>query len=162
MNNHSDFENATHLFFDKQSVAECNLTHLQILSSPIAKIEAVNSDHAAQVTSSDDAGGLDSVIYISKHSKVMLTSNLWQQTGLCNGATGTVQDIISHVGHVHFALIRLQRLTKFMFAFAFFFFFFFFFFCFFVILFYVGTHLARGYSSGDPRNYYEYTQHNHR
>ena len=32
----------------------------------------------------------------------------------------------------------------------------------FVILFYVGTHLARGYSSGDPRNYYEYTQHNHK
>ena len=94
VNNHSDFENATHLFFDEQSVAECNLTHLQRLSSSIAKIEAVNSDHAAQVTSSDDAGGLDSVIYISKHSKVMLTSNLWQQTGLCNGATGTVQDII--------------------------------------------------------------------
>ena len=31
-----------------------------------------------------------------------------------------------------------------------------------VTLFYVGTHLARGYSSGDPRNYYEYTQHNHK
>ena len=28
----------------------------------------------------------------------------------------------------------------------------------FVIFFYVGTHLARGYSSGDPRNYYKYTQ----
>ena len=27
----------------------------------------------------------------------------------------------------------------------------------FVILFYVGTHLARGYSSGDPRNHYRYT-----
>ena len=36
----------------------------------------------------------------------------------------------------------------------------------FVLLFYVGTHLARGYSSGDPRNHYNthtysYTQHNH-
>ena len=27
----------------------------------------------------------------------------------------------------------------------------------FVLLFYVGTHLARGYSSGDPRNHYRYT-----
>ena len=38
-------------------------------------------------------------------------------------------------------------------------------FCFFfafVILFYVGTHLARGYSSGDPRNHYKHTQHNHK
>ena len=26
--------------------------------------------------------------------------------------------LVPHVGHVHFALIRLQRLTKFMFAFA--------------------------------------------
>jgi ATP-dependent DNA helicase PIF1 len=67
---------------------------LQKLGNPIAKIEAVNSDHAARMTTSDEAGGLDSVIYISKHSKVMLTSNLWQQTGLCNGATGTVKDIL--------------------------------------------------------------------
>ena len=37
---------------------------------------------------------------------------------------------------------------------------------FFILLFYVGTHLARGYSSGDSRNHYNahtysYTQHNH-
>ena len=31
----------------------------------------------------------------------------------------------------------------------------------FVIIFYVGFHLARGYSSGDPHNHYKYTQHNH-
>ena len=92
--NCSDFDNATYLFFDKQSVAECNLKYLQKLGNPIAKIEAVNSDHVAQVTTPDEAGGLDSVIYISKHSKVMLTSNLWQQAGLCNGATGIVYDIL--------------------------------------------------------------------
>ena len=94
VSNLSDFNNATHLFFDKLSVAECNLRYLQTLNTPVAKIEAVNSDHTAQVTTSDEAGGLDSVVYIAKHSKVMLTSNLWQQTGLCNGATGIVQDII--------------------------------------------------------------------
>ena len=36
------------------------------------------------------------------------------ESRLANGLRSTV----SHVGHVHFALIRLQRLTKFMFAFA--------------------------------------------
>ena len=53
----------------------------------------MNSDHTAQVTISDEAGGLDSVLYVAKYSKVMLTSKLWQQTGLCNGAIGMVQDI---------------------------------------------------------------------
>jgi ATP-dependent DNA helicase PIF1 len=67
---------------------------LQKLGNPIAKIIAINSDHSAKETASDEAGGLESVIYISKHSKVMLTSNLWQETGLCNGATGIVQEII--------------------------------------------------------------------
>ena len=76
ISNLADFENSTHLFFDKQSVAEHNLKTLQNLGNPIARIEAVNSDHAAKVTTSDEAGGLDSVVYISKNSKVMLTSNL--------------------------------------------------------------------------------------
>ena len=95
----ADFENSTHLFFDKQSVAEHNLKALQKLGNLIARIEAVNSDHAAKVTTSDEAGGLDSVVYISKNSKVMLTSNLWQQTGLCNGAIGTVQEILYANNH---------------------------------------------------------------
>jgi ATP-dependent DNA helicase PIF1 len=99
VSNVAEFENSTHLFFDKQSVAEHNLKALQKLGNPIARIEAVNSDHAAKVTTSDEAGGLDSVVYISKNSKVMLTSNLWQQTGLCNGATGTVQEIFYANNH---------------------------------------------------------------
>ena len=46
--NCQEFESATHLFFDKQSVAECNLKHLQKLGNPIAKIEAINSDYSAK------------------------------------------------------------------------------------------------------------------
>ena len=90
VSNTSQFNNATHLFFDKQSVAQCNHKHLEALGNTIAKIESINSDHTAQVTTADDAGGLDSVIFLSKHAKVMLTSNPWQQTGLCNGTTGQV------------------------------------------------------------------------
>ena len=92
--NSTQFDDAIYLFFDKQSVAECNYKHLQALGTPIAKIEAINSDHAAQASTTDDAGGLEAVIYITKQSKVMLTSNLWQQAGLCNGATGVVKEIL--------------------------------------------------------------------
>ena len=42
VSNLSDLKNATNLFFDKLSVAECNLSHVRRLSTPIAKIEAVN------------------------------------------------------------------------------------------------------------------------
>ena len=92
--NKTDFKNATHLFFDKESVVEYNYQSLQTLGNVIAKIEAVNSDYTAKATKSDEAGGLDSVIFLTKHAKVMLTSNLWQQAGLCNGTTSIVEDII--------------------------------------------------------------------
>ena len=34
------------------------------------------------------------MIHLAKEAKVMLTCNLWQQTGLCNGAMGTVSEIL--------------------------------------------------------------------
>ena len=88
-----EFDSATYSFFDKKSVAQHNYERLQKLGSAIAKIEAFNSDHTAKITKSDEAGGLESVVFISKGSKVMLTSNLWQKAGLCNGTIGIVKDI---------------------------------------------------------------------
>ena len=38
--------------------------------------------------------GLEPTLLISKNALVMLTMNLWPSVGLCNGATGTVVDII--------------------------------------------------------------------
>ena len=94
VSNCREFQNATHLFFDKESVTQHNYKMLQKLGNPIAKIEAINSDNIAAATKSDEAGNLDSIVFLSKNSKVMLTSNLWQQTGLCNGAIGIVKDIL--------------------------------------------------------------------
>ena len=92
--NSADFDAAIHLFFDKQSVAEYNYQQLHKLGNTIARIEAMNSDHTAKVTNSDEAGGLDCMLFISNDCEVMLTSNLWQQAGLCNGAIGIVKDIL--------------------------------------------------------------------
>ena len=38
--------------------------------------------------------GLEPVVFLAKGARVMLTMNLWSCVGLCNGATGTVVDII--------------------------------------------------------------------
>ena len=43
--------------------------------------------------------GLQPSIFLAKGAKVMLTINLWASVGLCNGATGTVVDIIYATNH---------------------------------------------------------------
>jgi len=54
----------------------------------------VHSSSGAAKAKSDDAGGSEPVAYLAKDEKVMLTCNIWQQTGLCNEAIGTVHDIL--------------------------------------------------------------------
>ena len=97
--NVNEFTDAVRLFYDKESVAKYNLEKLHTLETPIARVNAINSNHAATTASSDDACGLQPVTYIAKQARVMLTSNLWQSTGLCNGAAGTVHEILYHEGH---------------------------------------------------------------
>ena len=92
--NATQFENAIHLFYKKDSVAQLNIEALAKLSNPIARINAVHSSRSASLANSDQAGGLQPVIFLAKSAKVMLTSNLWQQVGLCNGATGVVEGIL--------------------------------------------------------------------
>ena len=52
----------------------------------------------AASTKADDAGGLYPGIFISVGASVMLTSNLWPEVGLCNGAVGRVHQIVYNEG----------------------------------------------------------------
>ena len=94
----SRFDDAIHLFYNKDKVNFFNVTELNKLSTPIARINAIHSSSLAAAAKSDDAGGLDSMVLLAKGARVMLICNLWQQTGLCNGATGVVDDILYSSG----------------------------------------------------------------
>ena len=92
--NLEEFNDAIRLFYTKESVANFNYEKLQTLGTPIARINAVHSSPAAASTKPDEAGGLYPVVFLAQHAHVMLTANLWQEVVLCNGAAGTVHQIL--------------------------------------------------------------------
>ena len=53
----------------------------------------------AKKVSPDDMSGLEPIVFLAKGARVMLTMNLWPSVGLCNGATGTVVDLIFQNNH---------------------------------------------------------------
>ena len=92
--NQTAFSNCLRLFYDKKSVAEYNQFKLRELGTPIVQINALHSGSQAASASPDDAGGLQPILFLARMSRVMLTMNIWQQVGLCNGAAGTVSEIL--------------------------------------------------------------------
>ncbi len=92
------FANALHLYPTVEAVVEYNIAKLKDSAQPIATIKAVHTGANAAKASPDDASGLEAVVCLAKSARVMLTSNLWIEAGLVNGAMGTIEAICYRSG----------------------------------------------------------------
>ena len=90
---------AVKLSFGNEKVAKANYAKLKELNETIVQIDAHHSNPKAKTLSSEEMGGLEPTIYLSKRARVMLTRNLWTEAGLCNSAMGIVKDIIFSENH---------------------------------------------------------------
>ena len=71
---------------------EQNIAVLKSLNKPVVLIKALHVGPGAVGVPSDQAENLEPVLFICSGSEAMLVSvaNIWTETGLCNGAIGTV------------------------------------------------------------------------
>ena len=92
--NAHEFTDTVRLFHDKENVAKYNYEKLYQFGTLVSRIDAIHSSPAAASAKTDDASGLHPVIFLAPQAHVMLTANLRQEVGLCNGAGGIVHQLL--------------------------------------------------------------------
>ena len=70
------------------------MAKLVALGTAVAKLKAVNYCAKVAKQNSNDAMGLRSVFYLAEGAEVMITSNIWAEAGLHNGAKGQLVYIV--------------------------------------------------------------------
>ncbi|KAK3929764.1 ATP-dependent DNA helicase [Frankliniella fusca] len=96
------FDDAPHFYPTNREKDEFNYGKLKnnvdqktMARIPVAKITAKISGNSKAI-SLTESDSMESVLYLSKGSRIMLRSNLWVEKGLVNGSVGEVLDIIYH------------------------------------------------------------------
>ena len=82
------------LSFGNKKVARDNYQQLKKLNEPVATINTKHNSSTASKLCSDDMSSLMPQLLLPRGAKVMLTRNLWTDSGLCSGAIGVVKDIV--------------------------------------------------------------------
>lgn len=95
------FKHAIRLFTTREEVKAYNLKKMSNMKNeetnafvPVVKIPGVHANKESVKGSDDDAEGLQSTLFLSEGSQIMLRSNLWVSKGLVNGTLGIVHHIL--------------------------------------------------------------------
>jgi ATP-dependent DNA helicase PIF1 len=91
------FKQSVHLMHSNEEVNKFNLEKLSELTQNnqrICRITAYHNSAQAKSIAADQILGLEPEILLARGARVMLTSNEWTETGLTNGATGTLRYLI--------------------------------------------------------------------
>ena len=95
------FENSLYLMYTREEVREYNMQQLDRLNRQghrTARIDAIHSNKAAEGMTADNMQGLQPFLMVARGARVMITSNIWTEVGLTNGAMGTVRYIVYKEG----------------------------------------------------------------
>jgi len=85
---------STHYYCTNAEILEHNISMLRKTQCPILRINAKNNPPEARYGDNEETRRLPTVLYLSRESKVLLTSNLDIAMGLVNGTTGITKDFI--------------------------------------------------------------------